>query len=267
METTARRPAALVAALATHWLEHQERAKRTQHLKPLPEPESEPERADAAAEPCCCDIAFDDSTSAEDSEVCEFLDDLGVVGGSSSDSDGSDTVSGSGIEPGLATGSTTEPGSAALAGPDIVVRLAALFKKATGRIPCVLDIGCGDGALLLRLHTSVGLPWSHLVGITADEPACGEWDLRTHHPEGAKSVHVADFERCSTAPAANSNDQAVGCDFDWHRRFDLVVSLNTFHHLLDPIGAVQSALGLLSPGIHILSSRYASLPYGLPFAP
>jgi hypothetical protein len=28
-----------------------------------------------------------------------------------------------------------------------------------------------------------------------------------------------------------------------------VVSLNTFHHLLDPIGAVQSALGLLTPGI------------------
>ena len=261
METTARRPAALVAALATHWAEHQERAKRTQHsLKALPEPEPEPERADPA-EPYCCDIVSDDSTSAEDSEVCEFLDDLGVVGGSSSDSDGSDTVSLSGIEAGLATGPRLEAGSAALAGTDIVVRLVALFKKATGRNPRVLDIGCGDGALLLRLHTSAGLPWSHLAGITADEPACGEWDLRTHHPEGADCVHVADFERSSTAPTANRNDQAVGCDFDWRRRFDLVVSLNTFHHLLDPIGAVQSAIGLLSPGVHLLPSRSAVLPF------
>eukprot|EP01043_Picozoa_sp_COSAG02_P047620 COSAG02_NODE_4584_length_5189_cov_110.838900_5_plen_228_part_00 len=226
-----------------------------QHIQVLPGPEPEPEPE--PAEPRYChadghtaqgvDDVSDDSASAEGSDVCDFLDELGVVGGSSSDtSDDGDADPGS--EPSPAARPTPEAGSAALTGADTVVRLVRLLKKATGRHPRVLDIGCGDGALLLHLHTSEGLPWSHLAGITADEPAHGEWDLRSHL-EGADCVHMADFERGSAASSTDQTGQAGSCDFDWRRRFDLVVSLNTFHHLLDPIGAVQSALGLLIPGI------------------
>jgi SAM-dependent methyltransferase len=38
----------------------------------------------------------------------------------------------------------------------------------------VLDLGCGDGAFLAHAHASLGLPWSQLVGIAAE-------DERTRH--------------------------------------------------------------------------------------
>lgn len=246
-----RRPAALAAALASHWAEHQERAKNTQCFRTQPELDHQHEqccRHDAAG---TTDIGHDDgdsSASVEGSEVCDFLDDLDLGIGASSDDSGEDSGLGSDPSPSAAP-QTTAARCAAVMGADTIVHLAGLLKKTIGRCPHVLDIGCGDGALLLRLHESTGVPWSHLVGITADEPIPGQWDLRTHHPEGAACVHVADFERCPGACSLHDTDQAVDINFDWLRRFDLVFSLNTFHHLLDPIGAVQSALGLLSPGI------------------
>ena len=237
------RPAALEAALAAHWAEHQQRAQRsTEHQQPqaaaprLPEPQPEPEptppapAAAAGAEPEAGSDGSDDG-----SDVCDFL---GDIGGDSSDDDANAGWPARAAD-GAAEGA---PSSAAAAGPD-TLQLVRLIAAALGRPPRVLDIGCGDGALLLQLHESEGLPWSHLAGITADEPAAGEWDLRTSaaHAEARACVALGDFERGAAGAAP-------GGGFNWAQRFDLVVSWHTFHHLLDPLGALQTAHGLLSAG-------------------
>jgi SAM-dependent methyltransferase len=41
---------------------------------------------------------------------------------------------------------------------------------------------------------------------------------------------------------------SIGGGFDWGRRFDLVLSFNSFHHFVDPLGAVATAHRLLAPG-------------------
>ena len=256
----ARRPEELVAALAAHWAEHQERAWRSTQaqlqLQSEPEPEPEPEPlAPASAQQQVVSISDvddsengDGSASADGSDMCDFLDDIGGD---------TDSSSGGDADGGASSPDTAAGGGDAAAGADTIVQLVRLLKAATGRAPCVLDIGCGDGALLLRLHEAEGLPWSHLVGITADEPAAGEWDLRTHHAEAAGCVTVADFERFSSTTTTtittidmqrHTSHRSTEDGFDWSRRFDLVVSLHTFHHLLDPMGAVHSAFGLLNPG-------------------
>eukprot|EP01052_Picozoa_sp_SAG31_P051697 SAG31_NODE_12397_length_945_cov_0.691489_1_plen_249_part_10 len=78
-------------------------------------------------------------------------------------------------------------------------------------------------------------------------------------------VAVLDFERppvplpeAESIGASTAWDSAVSCEpsdnreqganlFNWRWRFDLIFSFNTFHHLLDPFGAVATAYSLLAP--------------------
>lgn len=92
----------------------------------------------------------------------------------------------------------------------------------------VLDIGCGQGRALIEL--SQRFPSIKLHGVSAD-------DYRPRLPKNLK-------------PLAENIDYRIG---DAHRlrnifgdvRFDLIVSVCTFHYLPDPQGVLRQAYGLL----------------------
>jgi SAM-dependent methyltransferase len=303
------RPPPLLAALVVHWAEHALRQRRTEAVAAAadaagPASAGSHRSAEAAASGAAGQSAAEAECSGSDvsegggSDVCGFLSDL-----EGSDSD-SDSDAGPPPPGGLAApnpaGANTElaarlvrlyrlkrgstPPHMILSNPRWRSLKVRLYRAAHGgRPPRVLDVGCGDGALLALLHEREGVPWAGLAGLTADAPTKG-WDLRRPLAEGGGGrptcVAVADFER-PPAPTDHHHPPLEGA-FNWgarfdlvvasntfhHRlkrgdhslllrssltlrgpllRFDLVVSFNTFHHLLDPLGAVATAFSLLAP--------------------
>lgn len=219
------RPPALLSAMHAHWAQHRELQGRTEAA--VVAATAATARALPPAPTSC---AGGDSSGSDEDEGCEVADFLGSLGGSSDSDDGDNASS-----PGAGACADTDTGA--------VVRLARSFQRAKGDWPHVLDIGCGDGALLAALHDQLGLPWRQLAGITADPPTAG-WDLRRHIESSECLVALDDFESPTTPEPVGD----VVCGFDWGRRFDLIVSFNTFHHLVDPLGAVSTAYRLLRPG-------------------
>ena len=117
----------------------------------------------------------------------------------------------------------------------------ALGGKLTGgtRAPLAeqVDIGTGDGKLLLALHKECGIPWENLVGVTAEDmrgvktrPDKEPFDLRKCPAAGevaAASYIVWNAESLDECPALQG------------RKFDLVVSWMTFCWLSDPLGTLE----------------------------
>ena len=114
--------------------------------------------------------------------------------------------------------------------------VAAMRQREPSRAIRVLDIGTGDGKLLWELHRRFGLPWSDLVGVTAEDmrgvktrPDKEPFDLREAAGGAASdaSYIVWNAERLDECPALRG------------RSFDLIVSWMTFCWLADPLGTLE----------------------------
>ncbi len=97
----------------------------------------------------------------------------------------------------------------------------------------VLEIGCGDGALLKELKSSVG------VKISGVDPYAGygtkrKWDC---YPIAGEDVNSLD------------------------KKFNLIYSVHSFHHLTSPIKFLHSARKILAPGgiVVIIDWRYGAI--------
>jgi SAM-dependent methyltransferase len=119
------------------------------------------------------------------------------------------------------------------------------LRAAIGSLPLgagmsVLDAGCGTGEMLAWLATAVA-PGGLAVGI----------DLSHNHLQAAKAMLPpgalllqADLQRTPLAAAA----------------FDVVWSVNTIHHLPDPVGGARALSALLRPGGHLALGQSSLLP-------
>ena len=95
----------------------------------------------------------------------------------------------------------------------------------------VLDVGCNKGVLVFQLATL--FPNACVVGI---DP----WS------------EVIDEARAQAADADLSNisfqvEDAARLPAEWTSKFDLVISVNTLHHLTDPVKACKEMHRVLSP--------------------
>eukprot|EP01147_Barroeca_monosierra_P000899 gene899-4162_t len=121
--------------------------------------------------------------------------------------------------------------------------------------PRFLDLGTGDGSLLMHLHQKFTWPYDRMLGISAvDERSMGNSTLSvpdTSYLTGnIDELHVLISEACTN----NANpEEGIG-------KFDLIWSSHTFYHLVDPIGAVCTTCNLLDlGGIAILRNVPTSL--------
>eukprot|EP01048_Picozoa_sp_COSAG05_P013014 COSAG05_NODE_1346_length_5126_cov_12.771434_4_plen_473_part_00 len=233
-QTLLRRPAALDTAIAAHLSDHRQRAKALM-----------------------LSLSGAAGTAATACSATRTGAGLGAGSDASSDTVAADTIGHCGLDAAAdrisgfldaiadSTDEEQECSSPAVhrhTGAAVAERLVTTFKEATGDWPQVLDIGCGDGALLSFMHESIGVPWSCLAGLTVDPPV--GWDLRTSSNRRSTTVFVEDFES-SVAPGSFIDGET--CNFDWSQSFDLIFSFNTFHHFVDPLGGVSTAFSLLKP--------------------
>ena len=107
-----------------------------------------------------------------------------------------------------------------LAGARRFLQFAGRFLTAGDR---VLDIGCGDGALLRTLQEFGAAP----TGIDLD-PQGAEYLVKTYHIP----VVVAPFETCQLAEG----------------QFDAVVATHVIEHFFEPVDAMKKIHRLLKPG-------------------
>ena len=235
------RPAAVGVALAQHWRQHVDRDRRSARRATCVVAATRAvgavstaaaEAATAKAATANTNAVADDndgggscneddngsscsSSSAAGSLVADWLDDV-----DSSDDDviGSDATTASATVADAASTASPLP-----AGMEPAVELVRRFAASCGRPPRVLDIGCGDGALLTALHDMAvrrwgaarasadphavplalcsvllssalysafrgtqssaplqAVPWSFLVGVTADDQASVPAEGRGH---------------------------------------------------------------------------------------
>lgn len=121
--------------------------------------------------------------------------------------------------------------------------VACELTRTRGASVRVLDLGCGDGAFLAHVHAHVGINWSHLVGVAAEDERAQSASGEPCVPDGSfalANVETLTLERLAAALGDGASEPAP---------FDLVVSFSTWWHLLDPLGsacAVHDAL--LAPG-------------------
>ena len=87
--------------------------------------------------------------------------------------------------------------------------------------------GTGTGQLLEHLHSSLDLPLSRLLGLSAVD-----------HREG-KTLPDSSYRITNIDLLAGSLGEA---------KFDLILSFSTFYHLVDPLGALPAVYSLLAPG-------------------
>lgn len=101
----------------------------------------------------------------------------------------------------------------------------------------ILDIGCGEGAFLAYAAEQLRIPWSYLLGLSAE-------DGRLRRGEDRQPI-IPD----SSFSILNVEDEKLVRDHIVPRQFDVVVSFSTFWHLVDPLGAIVLAHDLLlEPG-------------------
>lgn len=101
----------------------------------------------------------------------------------------------------------------------------------------ILDLGTGDGHILLSLHREFGIPQEHLVGVSAEDMRGLEEVVEVKNskepanlreiPEAADSYVVWDIEQLGDCPALAG------------RKFDVIVSWVTRCWLTDPFGVIE----------------------------
>jgi SAM-dependent methyltransferase len=94
----------------------------------------------------------------------------------------------------------------------------------------LLDIGCGDGLLGIKLRRQGGLKW--LLGI----------DVRLAVIEQARSTADEAVERFVVGNAEDCECVRAMCPFD------VVLIRNVVHHFKDPLDSLRSYAGMLNPG-------------------
>lgn len=108
----------------------------------------------------------------------------------------------------------------------------------------VLDLGTGDGHLLLSLHERFGIPWANLVGVSAEDMR-GQKEL-----EGLKEpLDLREWPEASGSYIVWNIEDLDRCPDLRGRTFDLIVSWVTFCWLTDPIGDLELVHDVfLAPG-------------------
>jgi len=108
-----------------------------------------------------------------------------------------------------------------------------------GRVESVLDVGCGDGALVRCLAERVAC---EAIGI---DIAGSTFSERRIAKDGGS--HLA---KCTQGDAHAMKSFADS-------RFEAVVTVHTLHHLFDPVAALCDARRVLKPGGAILIADFA----------
>jgi len=121
--------------------------------------------------------------------------------------------------------------------PELRTAIASLGLKPGMR---VLDAGCGTGEALGWLQAAVA-PGGSAVGI----------DLAIQHLRGARAALASDTLLLQAdlrkLPFANAS-------------FDAIWSVNTLHHLQDPLASVRALAALLRPGGQLVLGQSSLLP-------
>lgn len=125
----------------------------------------------------------------------------------------------------------------------------------------VMDLGCGDGQSLWQLNQEYQLPWSQLVGVTAEDMRGVEvldgvppFDLRARSGGEADNSYILwNIEELPSCPALKG------------RRFDVIVSWITWCWLTDGMGALEMIHDrFLAPGGVLLLGSMQLLTGGDP---
>jgi 2-polyprenyl-3-methyl-5-hydroxy-6-metoxy-1,4-benzoquinol methylase len=120
--------------------------------------------------------------------------------------------------------------------PVVLAALERVVAGVRGRPPRIFDAGCGNGALLGRMHERGWL----VAGCDAS-------------PSGVTHARTALGPSVRIECASVYDDLAHTFGADW----DIVVSTEVIEHLYSPRAFVQRVKGLLAPGGHlILSTPY-----------
>lgn len=125
----------------------------------------------------------------------------------------------------------------AFAEPELRTAIASLGLKPGMR---VLDAGCGTGEAVRWLQAAVA-PGGAAVGV----------DLAAQHLRGARAVLASDT---LLLQADLRKLPLVGASFD------AIWSVNTLHHLQDPLAGVRDLAALLRPGGHLVLGQSSLLP-------
>jgi len=109
-------------------------------------------------------------------------------------------------------------------------RLAAVTAVLTAAgARTVLDLGCGDGALLLRLASCERI--TRVIGVDASPTRLGELRAALRRRPAGEAAKVTLIEATLTAPAAQ------------HAGFDAAVMVETLEHLApERLGSVEAAV-------------------------
>ena len=115
----------------------------------------------------------------------------------------------------------------------------------------VLDLGTGDGHVLHSLN-ALGIPWSHLVGISAE-------DMREQAATQATKALGGEPPLCGRVPDESYFVVNIDELSSWsseERKFDLIVSAVCFCWLTDPLAALETAHDklLAEDGLMIIGS-------------
>ncbi|CAJ1376058.1 unnamed protein product [Effrenium voratum] len=136
------------------------------------------------------------------------------------------------------------------------------FTAAGGTGVCLLDLGCGVGALLARLRRDKAkaalLDWSSSFGVTSVH----DFDISMFTPPpGYPDFFEMQLLRFNLDFLAEHADTDLA-----GKRFDIITSHYCWCHLQDPLGALSCAFGLLSCGGVLLFMEPLHVPSGsLPY--
>jgi hypothetical protein len=121
----------------------------------------------------------------------------------------------------------------------------------------ILDLGTANGDLLLHAHSAHGVPFSHLMGISAVDERSDSVTLSAGTTAGQARPGPADSTGTACPPAVPDTSYRTGLNIDTLGELlesepdavlpaHFVWSSCTYYHLADPIAAVQQAYSLLA---------------------
>ena len=105
------------------------------------------------------------------------------------------------------------------------------FLKQFGSKNKLLDLGTGNGDLLIHIQKNHGIPWSQLMGVSAVD-----------HRTSSSTIPDSSY-RLLNIDQLDKHLDSLGCC-----SYGVIFSFATFYHLVDPWYALKAVFKLLSPG-------------------